>query len=239
MQVTPDTRKAFYEVAALGLHALEALPHGRRRFDADAVARWKTFQGELLESDRLDLLVRDAAVEQPAAFAPRVVFDLPGLAIDEPFGPDWQGAEARTARSLLQPEAPGALDLTSVLKAVCAAWDTPTNSAPVSLPPLTAATRLLVSGPAAIIAIATAFQGRAGFDFADQVVVLTDRPVERQMAGLAAALLGTSKPARVLAPDATVETVRKLAANASVVSSDASRAAHRAAEAWTTAGAMA
>jgi hypothetical protein len=239
MQVSSDARKSFYDVAALGLHALEAQPHGRRRFDTEAVARWRSFQGELLDADRLDLLVRDAAVGQPAAFAPRVVFDLPGLTEDEPFGPDWPGADARAAHALLQPDRAVPTELTAVLETACAAWGVHPSQASVNVAFLTAATRLLVSGPAAIIAVAQAFQGRAGFDFADQVVVLADNALERQLAGLTAAVLGTSKPARTIAPDATLDTLRKLAPNASLVSADASRAAHRAFEAWKAAGVLA
>jgi hypothetical protein len=47
LDISSDARKSFYDVAALGLHALEALPHGRRRFDDESIAGWGTSRRRL------------------------------------------------------------------------------------------------------------------------------------------------------------------------------------------------
>ncbi|HYO54675.1 hypothetical protein [Archangium sp.] len=90
----------FYEAAFVGLKALDSRAGGARRFGPNADARWDLFKGEMKERDRLDLLIRDAAANHPAAFAPRCIFLLDGLAEDEPFGPEWPGPDAALALRL-------------------------------------------------------------------------------------------------------------------------------------------
>ena len=85
-KIPSDQRDTFYAVAILGMRAIDARSNGRQRFDANADATWTAFKGDQQQADRVDLLVRDAAVTQPTAFAPRVIFDLAGLAADDPVG---------------------------------------------------------------------------------------------------------------------------------------------------------
>ena len=100
----------FYVAAMLGLRALEARSAAPRRFGPDADARWNAFRGGLQDWHRIELLVRDAAVRNPAGFAPKVVFDLPALADDEPSGPDWPGLPPAEAAALLRTAQSGAKD---------------------------------------------------------------------------------------------------------------------------------
>ena len=79
MHVSVTSLQAFYKAGALTLRALDARAAQARIFGPDADAAWGLFKGELHEGERLDLLLRDAAVAHPAAFAPRVVFALEGL----------------------------------------------------------------------------------------------------------------------------------------------------------------
>ena len=88
--VSPERRDAFYAAAVAGLRALDARERTARRFGPDADTRWSSFKGALTDADRIDLLLRDAAVTWGAAFSASEVFDLFGLAPDEPFGPDWK-----------------------------------------------------------------------------------------------------------------------------------------------------
>ena len=88
----------FYK-AAVGVLAVLDVRRGRA-FGVDADARWQAFRGALQDWDRIEILVRDAAVAYGSeatsgaprvpcpGFAPRLVFDLPALADDEPSGPD-------------------------------------------------------------------------------------------------------------------------------------------------------
>lgn len=227
-QTTTAEQNAFYEAAVLALRGLDVLRIGQPRLDDEAMARWRQFKGELLDADLLDLLVRDAAVAQPAGFAPRVVFALPGLAEDDPFGAEWPGVEAGLAARLLRMELME-FDLASALHHAAALWHLHPGALHSPLPELTPSTRLLVSGVGALLAVAQAFlqdhsRTRSGFDFADQVIVVTERPGERQLAGLTAALLRSAKPLHVRLP----AEARGLKASAVVSSTDAGAAAVRA-----------
>jgi hypothetical protein len=70
--------ESYYRAAALGLRLLEAREARGRRFGEAAAATWRALGGELEGRDRLDLLLRDAAVSNPLAFSARGVFDLAG-----------------------------------------------------------------------------------------------------------------------------------------------------------------
>ncbi len=75
-------RESFYAAALAGLRALDGRERRPRRFGPDADARWQNFCGHLSLAERVDLLIRDAAVTWQAAFSPAIVFRLPYLASD-------------------------------------------------------------------------------------------------------------------------------------------------------------
>jgi len=135
----PKEREAFYAAAVAGLRALDARERAPRRFGADADTRWASFKGALTEADRIDFLLRDAAVTWGAAFSPAESFGLFGLAPDEPFGPDWQPLGSSAARRYLDDkgDAAGLDDLGKLLGI---------ESQKVTVPAVTASTRLAVAG---------------------------------------------------------------------------------------------
>lgn len=98
--VSPPAR-AYYRAALLGLRALEAREGRERRFGADADARWGRFRGKLHEGDRLHVLLRDASAPWGLASAAAHIFQMPGVARDEPFGPAWPSPSPAEARRLL------------------------------------------------------------------------------------------------------------------------------------------
>jgi len=126
MDIALRQRQNYYRAGALGLRALQDRGQGAQRFSPDAEARWKAFRGELTDSDRLDLLLRDGAAVHPVAFSAASVFALPDLASDEPFGPEWTslppseaGATLReVAGSMFPPDVPPS----RVLAATAKAW---------------------------------------------------------------------------------------------------------------------
>jgi hypothetical protein len=228
---------SFYRAAVAGLRALEART-GRRRFGADADAAWKAFRGELTDGDRLDLLVRDAAVSHPAAFASRVVFTLQGLAADEPFGPDWPGTDAASALAFLREAAEPAsqVAVNQVLATAAAAWAVVPSPFPAAtLADIGPATRIVAAGTGAIVALGCYFGGRVDMDLAEQVIVVTERPADRQLFGLAAVTSGKPAVLHILTPSAASRDAARAAgfANADrvLVSDDASPAAYEAATA--------
>lgn len=180
---TSQERAAFYSAAVLGLRALDARERTARRFGADAEARWTQFAGALGAGDRLDILLRDAAGTWGAAFSPSECFGLFGLADDEPFGPDWSGIDDHAAKRLLaELDGPATLDRVATALGI--------QAASVAVPPLTPATKLIVAGGAALVAIAKAFAENHALSWTEQVVAVADQAAFRQLAGLAAVLLG-------------------------------------------------
>ena len=77
----------------------------------------------------------------------------------------------------------------------------PPPAAPLTLPTIHPATRLVLAGGAAILATAQAFQGRSDLDWARRVTVVADRPAFRQLAGLASLFVQAVRPCAVLASD--------------------------------------
>jgi hypothetical protein len=203
----------FYRAAVSGLAYLDARRAGSKRFGVDADARWDAFRGELSDWHRIDLLVRDASVHHPTAFAPRVVFALPALAKDEAHGPDWPGASPLIAKELLRLAGAGPAPFRSALEAVAAAWDltpqAPTGDDTAGIGP---ATRLLLCGPGAVIAVATAFVDRPELDLADQAIlaVADDDPGTRQLYGMALAFLDARRPARLVSTDVSTADIEAL-----------------------------
>jgi len=216
--LTEQERLAFYGAAVLGLRALDARESTPRRTGIDAEARWAQFAGALAAGDRIDILLRDAAGTWGAAFSPSECFGFFGLADDEPFGPDWVGIDDRAAKHLLaQPSAPATLEHVANCLGV--------KEASVLVPPLTPATRLIVAGGAAILAVGRLFAESKAFSWTDQVVVVADEPARRQLAGLAAVLLGARGRTALVRPTKDADSALRAAGfahlDAAVVSPEA------------------
>jgi len=99
-------RAAFYRASLAALRFCDAREARSRRFGPDTDSAWLGFAGDMRASERaserIDLLLRDADVQWPQAFAPRLVFGLVGLADDEPFGAAWASLEPALAEELWQ-----------------------------------------------------------------------------------------------------------------------------------------
>lgn len=190
---TLQERLAFYEAAVLGLRSLDGNEATSRRFGADAETRWAQFAGSLGTSDRLDILLGDAAVIWGAAFSPSACFDFFGLADDEPFGPDWGGLDDSAAKRILAgPPEPATLEVLGRKLGV--------QADPPAIPVMTPSTKLIVAGGAAIVGVAQSFERDNKLSWADQVVVVAQKPAWRQLAGLAAVLLGARARTKLFRP---------------------------------------
>ncbi len=220
MSVSPEQRNAFYRAAHLGLRALDAAERTPRRFGSDADARWRSFQGHLGLADRLDLLIRDAAVTWTSGFSPAIVFGLPGLASDEPFGPDWTALPEHEAKRLWSDSSrPTTVDALFELLGI--------PSGDVDLPQISAATQLVVAGGAAVRAVAGHFAANRELSWSDQVLVVASGPTVRQGAGLVAPLLPAPGPTRLVHPSEDRSSLKKLGISGgghAVVSIDATAA---------------
>ncbi len=216
--VSPQQREAFYAAAVAGLRALDARERSPRRFGADADTRWASFQGNLTEADRIDLLLRDAAVTWGAAFSPADAFALFGLAPDEPFGPDWQPLSTSAARRAIA-EPPGSTS-PAALAALLGIAPSPTQ-----VPALTPSTRLGVAGASALVAVADAFLRTPGLSWSDQALAIATTPVDRQLAGLLAIAVGAASRTPIVRPSddlrATLKGAGFAQVDVAVVSSDA------------------
>ena len=232
--------ESFYRAGVLGLRALEAREGRGRRLGPAADATWRAFRGEpgeLDDRDRLDILLRDAAATYPMAFAPRRIFALAGLADDEPFGHEWSGLPVGIARTLLRDTAenPAPRPVHVVLGDVASAWGLVPSAALSgdAIANLGPASRVAASGAGAVLMLAEHFASRRDLDLGDQVLFLTDRPGERQLFGIAVALLGSPTAPRVVLPDvARRDGVRALGFDrltAALVSEDAAESAREAA----------
>lgn len=189
----PKEREAFYAAAVAGLRALDARDRAPRRFGADADTRWASFNGALTEADRIDFLLRDAAVTWGAAFSPAESFGLFGVAPDEPFGPDWQPLGSSAARRYLDDkgDAAGLDDLGKLLGI---------ESQKVTVSVVSASTRLAVAGGAALIAVAKAFAADQTLSWSDQVLAIATSPPHRQLASLLAIFTGSPSRTRLTRP---------------------------------------
>lgn len=195
MQIPSRDQESFYRSAILGLRALDARERIPRRFGADADARWAQFAGSLGAGDRLDILLRDAAGTWGAAFSPSECFGIFGLAEDEPFGPDWTGLDDQAAKRLFA-SSDGASTLDRAAEALGV------KPAAVTVPPVTAGTKLAVAGGGAVMAVAAAFAKDSALSWTDQVVVVASQPAHRQLAGLAAVILGARGRTVLIRPGA-------------------------------------
>lgn len=211
-------RAAFYHAAVLGLRALDARESTPRRFGVDAEARWTQFAGALGPSDRIDILLRDAAGTWGAAFSPSECFGLFGLAPDEPFGPDWGGIDDQAAKRLLG-------DPLATVTTEQVALGLGVKAAGVPVPPVAPSTKLVVAGGAAIVSVARVFADNRALSWTDQVLVIADDAAFRQLAGLSAVLLGARGRTALLRPAEAADDARRAAGfahvDAAVVSPDA------------------
>lgn len=216
--ITSQQRDAFYAAAVAGLRCLDSRERAPRRFGADADARWTSFKGALTESDRIDFLLRDAAVTWGAAFSPAMTFQLFGLAPDEPFGPDWQPAGSTAARRFLA-DVPSFSEPTDIARLLGIEIQA------VTVPALTASTHLAVAGGAALVAVAQAFMREPGLSWSDQVLAIATTPAHRQLAALLAIIVGSPATTRLTSPVDEIRTILKDAGftqvDASIVSTDA------------------
>lgn len=235
MAATERDIEAFYKSGLLAIRALEQAGARRPTFGAEPDARWAAFKGELLDGDRFDLVLRDAAATAPLAFAARAVFAIEGLAADDPFGPDWPGAGPALAMAL-QREAASAIsgDAASALREAAGLWSLAPRSPEASrAAEVTAQSRIVAAGAGAVVALFERFRNGRGLDLAEQVLLVTASPAERQLLGIAAVLLHATGTPRVLVPDATADAARALGfahATTVLVSDDADPAARDAAE---------
>lgn len=212
--VNTQERDRYYDAAMIGLRALEAREGRSRRFGPDAEATWAAFAGALHgPTDRVELLLRDAAVGWGLAFDARAIFGLPATAADDPFGTSWRH---RSGRSLL--EAAGE----PTFEAAAAALGL--RLARFDLPDLSATSRLVLGGPSAMAAAVRAFRANPALGWDRQVTVVADAPAHRQLAGLCALFAGADAPTRVVRSDDTLPPGTRLA------SSDAEPAVRRALE---------
>jgi len=214
---------AYYAAALHALRFVEARSPTNRRFGAEADARWGAFRGNLTTADRIDLLLRDADAEWPAAFGARNVFALRAAAEDEAFGAEWSPLDPVDAeelwRRILADPAPA--DVQEAL--ATAAADRGLRLAPLSVGAIGAAEKLIVAGPSALAATAIAFASGSDLDWADQVVCVATPSSHRQLAALAAALLNTSKPTLLATPSraAKISSGRRLVVSGDATTEDA------------------
>lgn len=191
--ITAKDREAFYAAAVAGLRALDARERSPRRFGPDADTQWASFRGALTESDRIEFLLRDAAVTWGAAFSPAETFGLFGLAPDDPFGPDWEPLGSVVARRCL-----AATDHASDPAAVGKLLGVEATS--ITVPPLSTSTRLVVAGGGALIALAHAFSAQKELSWSDQVLAVATKPAHRQLAALLAVFSGSAARTRLTRP---------------------------------------
>lgn len=206
-KINPQDIERYYRAALLGLQALDESERVAPRFGPEADARWRALHGELEARDRLELLLRDAAKTQPTAFAPRVLFALPGLSGDEPLGKDFRGASEALAAELLRAAAakPAPMTLRALLEEAARIWGlAPAPVDEASLATLQQASRVVAAGAGAVIALAAAMADRAGFDLADQVLLVSETPAVRQLLGLAVAWKRSNRPVWLLSPQAVL-----------------------------------
>lgn len=178
-------------------HVESRRPTGRR-FGADADARWSSFRGDLETVDRIELMIRDADAEWPASFAARLVYALPGVPEDEPFGSQWEGIDPVAAEELWRKVKAEAAPATpaAALAAIAAAWGR--TLAPHAVGQVGPNDRLVLAGASAIAAAIEAFAAGTALDWSEQVMVVASAPAERQLAAAATALLNKQRPARIV-----------------------------------------
>ncbi len=224
MCVDPTLARPYYRAALAALRHLDERT-GRRRFGLDADARWSSFAGDdpadvhgdaarirvLGDLDRIDLLLRDADAQWPRAFGARTVFDLTAVAEDDAFGAQWSPGVDGHALWQEAARAPLHSNLADLLRGLAALWDVPLTI--TRIPPPRPTDRWLLHGASATAGAIVAFTGTPDATWHTQVLVVAEPPLApdappqrqrhrafaRQLAALAAALLGQNQPTRLLA----------------------------------------
>lgn len=223
MFVEPLLARRYYRSALTALRFIDER-NGRRRFGADADARWHSFAGDdpgeahrddarpriLVEADRIDLLLRDANAQWPGAFGARVAFDLSAVAEDDAFGAEWAPVIDGLVLWQQVTRAPLTASLPQLLSQLGALWDVGLALPALPIPGPTE--RWLVHGPAATAAAILAFASSPNAVWHAQVLVIAEPPLVegltsqvqrhrafgRHLAALAAGLLGQPQPTRLL-----------------------------------------
>lgn len=208
--LTAADRHAYYRSALATLRFAETRRPTKRRFGADADARWKAFKGHLSAADRIELLLRDANAEWPGAFGARGVFGLLHSAEDEAFGAAWESLDAVVGEELWLELAPlaGAGSAFEALTEIAKPWGIALGR--VEIGTVDAADRLLAVGPTAVASLAEVFARGASLDWADQVTCLATPFAHRQVAVAALAVVDAHKPARVLSASDELPKPREL-----------------------------
>ncbi len=203
LEIAARAVDAFYEAALWGLRRLDDAGVPPRRFDAEAEARWKQFQGSLTTAHRVDVLLRDGSARFGPAFHAATVFGLSGLPVDEPFGPYWHSLKPQRALDLwnevrrapaLAPEA-----LVERWAALLGVARPPDGAA---LPRPGGAEQAMAFGGTAVWRLFRAFRGERGLDWSSAVTVLAATPAERQFAGLLAVVDPAPGATRLIDPPA-------------------------------------
>ena len=122
--IAEDDRARYYAAAMAALRFIEQRTPTTRRFGPEADARWSAFKGNLETADRIDVLLRDADAQWPAALGARNVFALRAAAEDEAFGVEWEPLDAVAAEDLWRSVSvePAPQGVAAALAAVAAGW---------------------------------------------------------------------------------------------------------------------
>ena len=195
----PDPIRSYYEAALTGLRFIDSRKPSNRRFGENARALWSEFRGDLTDSDRIDLMLRDADVQWPGAFGAQTVFQSPGVADDDAFGPDWEALDSVDAADVLRSieRAAAAADMIGALSSVAAAWGVVFT--PFETPAIGASDHFVVAGPSAVAALMKGFAEGRDLDWVDQVTCVASPAAHRQIAAIAGGFLNIPKRARVVA----------------------------------------
>ena len=221
-QLDSEQLKDSYYLAALRLlRFIEHRAPTTRRFGEQADAAWKQFAGALKTTDRIQLMIADAHAQWPGSVGPSVVCNMPGVAEDDAFGPDWQplgGAEAERVWSGLgkgvQPK-----DVHAALSAIADAWGI---SLAACVPPdIKPGQVVVVAGPSALAGLVEYFASHADLAWPRQVTAIATPPGHRQLAAAAGALLNFTEATVVHAAGADLG---KLKPAHVIVSGDAQEA---------------
>ncbi len=232
MLPTEAQRGAYYRGALTLLRFVEQRTPSARRFGPEADALWRSFAGDLDTGDRIELLLRDADRQWPAAFGARAVFALRAAYEADAFGADWARLPRGEAEALWKQTSrargPVAADSAAALERLLAVWEL--APAAFELPKIGPSSRLVVCGAGAVVASLRRFLADADLSWSDQVVIVADAPAVRQISAAAPALADRSDASLLLSgaepsPEAQQRALAKLGATPELLASpDASPA---------------
>lgn len=223
-------KQNYYRAALQLLRFIEQRTPTNRRFGAQADAAWKQFCGALKTTDRIQLMIADAHAQWPGSLGPSTVCNVPAVAADDAFGPDWEPLSGIEAEGLWRDleTSKAATDLHAALTAVAGVWGVELEAC---VPPdVRPGQSVVVAGPSAVAALIEYFASHRDLEWWRQVTVVATPPGHRQIAAAAGTLLNFNELSVVQVAD---DTLRKKPVHV-VVSSDASE--QDAARARSTAG---